>query len=167
MTDHRAAVQEVPEIISDLYALVSRLEGLFPGRLFTPDGHLVGSIGEVVAAHRYGLQLLPHSHQGHDALAPDGRYVEIKATQGRSVAIREKPDHLIVLHLSRAGEAMEIYNGPGEPVWSAAGAMQRNGQRPVSISKLRSLMAQVPEAARLPAVAPNISLKRPNQSLRD
>ena len=162
MTDSRHPVEKVPGLVGELYALVAQLESLFPGRRFTPDGHLVGSIGEVIAAHRYGLELLPHSAQGHDARSPSGALVEIKATQGSFVALREQPDHLIVLHLSKSGEALEVYNGPGATVWSVAGAMQRNGQRPVSLSKLRMLMAQVPEASRLPECAPNKSFK-PNR----
>ena len=159
MTDPRHPVEEVPGLVGQLYALVGQLEALFPGRRFTPDGHLVGSIGEVIAAHRYGLELLPHSAQGHDACSASGLLVEIKATQGSSVALRELPNHLIVLHLSKAGEATEVYNGPGAAVWDAAGAMQRNGQRPISLSKLRLLMAQVPEVLRLPQSGSNNSFK--------
>lgn len=159
MTDPRHPVEEVPGLVGQLYELVAQLEGLFPGRRFTPDGHLIGSIGEVIAAHRYGLELLPHSAQGHDARSASGTLVEIKATQGSSVALRERPNHLIVLHISKFGESSEIYNGPGAPVWEAAGAMQRNGQRPISLSKLRKLMAGVPEALRLPESAPTISSK--------
>ena len=149
MTEQRHPVEEVPGLVGRLYGLVAQLEALFPGRRFTPDGHLVGSIGEVIAAFRYGLELLPHSAQGHDARSTSGVFVEIKTTQGSSVALREQPNHLIVLHLSKLGEASEIYNGPGAPVWQAAGAMQRNGQRPISLSKLRKLMVRVPEALRL------------------
>ena len=146
MQDLPHPVDSVPGLVGQLYALVAQFEALFPGRRFTPDGHLVGSIGEVIAAHRYGLELLRHSAQGHDARSTSGALVEIKATQGNSVALREPPNHLIVLHLSKLGEASEVYNGPGATVWASAGAMQRNGQRPISLSKLRILMAQVPEA---------------------
>lgn len=144
MTDFAHPVDKVPGLVRQLYSIVQQLETLFPGRRFTPDGHLVGSIGEVVAAHRYFLELLPHSVQGHDARAPTGGLVEIKATQGKSVALREQPDHLLVLHLSPMGEATEIYNGPGSTVWAACGGMQRNGQRYISLSKLRALMTDVP-----------------------
>lgn len=150
MQEYPHPIDRVPGLVGRLYSLVAELEALFPGRRFTPDGHLVGSIGEVIAAHRYQLELLRHSAPGHDARSTSGILVEIKATQGSSVALREAPDHLIVLHLSKLGEASEVYNGPGAPVWSAAGAMQRNGQRPVSLSKLRALMVHVPEASRLP-----------------
>ncbi len=159
MTDPRHPIEEVPALVGQLYELVAQLERLFPGRRFTPDGHLVGSIGEVIAAHRYGLELLPHSAQGHDARSASGALVEIKATQGSSVALREQPNHLIVLHISKLGESSEVYNGPGAPVWEAAGAMQRNGQRPISLSKLRRLMEGIPEALRLPECAPNNSFK--------
>ncbi len=146
----RAPAEHVPELVRRLYSLVSEFEALFPGRKFTPDGHLVGSIGEVLAAHRYALSLHPASSEGHDGTAKDGRQVEIKATQGDTVALRAEPQHLIVLHLNKQGHASEVFNGPGALVWSNCGAMQKNGQRPVSLSKLRRLMLQVPENQRLP-----------------
>ena len=46
MTDLIHPVEKVPGLVGELYALVAQLEALFPGRRFTPDGHLVGSIGE-------------------------------------------------------------------------------------------------------------------------
>ena len=54
------------EIIREMYRLIGELEAMFPGRRFTPDGHTVGSIGEAIAAHFYGLQLLTASNKGHD-----------------------------------------------------------------------------------------------------
>lgn len=152
MTTTRFPVDAVPNLVTRLYEIVAELEQLFPGRRFTPDGHLVGSIGEVIAAHRYGLNLREHSTQGHDATTRDGSEVEIKATQGTSVALREEPHHLIVLHLDKAGNATEVYNGPGSTVWNTCGAMQRNGQRAITLTKLRMLMRDVPQGKRLPLV---------------
>jgi len=43
-------VESIPELVERLYAIVRRLEEKYPGRRFTPDGHLVGSLGEVIAA---------------------------------------------------------------------------------------------------------------------
>lgn len=139
-----SAIDRVPELVRRLYALVAEFESIFPGRAFTPDGHLVGSIGEVIAANQYGLKLHTASVETHDAVTPDGRQVQIKATQGKSAALRAEPDHLIVLHLNKEGEAQEIFNGPGAIVWGKCGAMQKNGQRTIALSKLRSLMQQVP-----------------------
>ena len=59
----------VAAIVGELYELVDRLEHLYPGRRFTLDGHLVGSIGEALAAEMYGLVLLPASAETHDATA--------------------------------------------------------------------------------------------------
>lgn len=52
-------------------------ERLFPGRHFTPDGHLVGSLGEVWAAHLSGMTLAPASNRGYDGTCPDGQQVQI------------------------------------------------------------------------------------------
>ncbi len=92
---------DVRELLGELYRIVHRLEALFPGRKFTPDGHLVRSISKVLAAHTFALDLLPGSFPNHDALAADGRKVQISFTQGtRSVALRVEPDRLIVLRLT-------------------------------------------------------------------
>jgi hypothetical protein len=147
------AAAEVPRLVGDLRAIVRRLEELFHDRRFTLDGHLLGSIGEVLAAHDYDLSLLPMSERCHDATAGGGTiHVQIKVTQGRVVALREEPDHLLVLRLTDSGGTEEIYNGPGRPVWEKAGRMQRNGQRPIGVAKLRTLMATVPPDRRLPRV---------------
>jgi hypothetical protein len=101
--------------------------------------------------HRYDLSLYSASSAVHDGSARDGRQVEVKATQGDTVALRAEPQHLIVLHLNNEGQATEVFNGPGSLVWSSCGAMQKNGQRPISLSRLRKLMGQVPASQRLPA----------------
>ncbi len=140
---NKKPIQEIPQLITELYALVSRLETLFPGRRFTPDGHLVGSIGEVLVAHAYDLELLPSSYEGHDAKAKDGRLVQIKATQVRSIGISSQPIHLLVIQIQRDGSFDEIYNGPGEIAWNASGNMQKNGQRPITLYRLKNLMKDI------------------------
>ncbi len=140
-------MKNVPALVKRLYKVVEEL-GKLPGakdRRFTPDGHLVGSLGEVIAAYEYGLELLPNSTPVHDAVAVDGTLVQIKMTQGKSVGLRENPDHLLVLSLSpTTGEHSEAFNGPGDIAWNLAGKMQSNGQRPVSLAKLKSAQKDVP-----------------------
>ena len=145
-------VAEVPTLVKQLYKIVHEFEQLFPSRRFTPDGHLVGSIGEVIAAHRYGLDLLPASTEDHDGKSPNGTLVQIKVTQGKYVALRAEPDHLIVLFLTPNGEVAEVFNGPGSIAWAACSPLQRNGQRPIRLSKLRTLMASVEPSTRLMCV---------------
>lgn len=146
------STDKIPELVRALYGIVGELEQLFPGRKFTPDGHLVGSIGEVVAAHLFGLTLLPASAETHDARAADGRLVQIKATQGRSIGIRSEPQHLLVLKLYRDGGTEVVFNGPGAVAWAQAGAMQKNGQRSISVAKLSRLMVDVAVTDQLPKV---------------
>ena|SRR5437899_1098478 len=140
---------QVPNLVRQLYAIVAELESLFPGRHFTLDGHIVGSIGEVLAAARYDLVLVPASSEGYDAKAQDGRFVEVKATQGDSVGLRSEPQHLIVLRILADGQAVEVYNGPGTLPWAQAGPLQSNGQRNISLGRLTKLMSGVPQASRL------------------
>jgi hypothetical protein len=148
--DAQHPIDQIPGIVERLYQLVAELERAFPGRPFTPDGHLVGSLGEVLASHHYNLDLLPCSSECHDARARDGRLVQVKATQGSSVALRSSPDHLLVLRLRRDGRIEEIYNGPGVLVWNRLGKPQKNGQRPIGVRALERLMIDVPEHERLP-----------------
>ena len=140
---------EVKALLDDLYTATARLEVLFPGRKFTPDGHLVGSIGEVIAAYMFDLELLPGSSLAHDAKAADGRRVEIKLTQGDAIAIRHRPEHLIALRRSK-GETVEVvFNGPGDLPWEAAGEIGSNGQRRLGIARVRTLDQGVLDEQRL------------------
>ena len=134
---------KIPQLIKRLYEIVAELESLFPGRKFTPDGHLVGSLGEVIAAHDYDLILLESSAKTHDA-RKGSKQIQIKATQGKSVAMYGEPEHLLVLKLLKDGTAEEIYNGPGKPAWEIAGKLQKNGQKSIPLSRLRVLMKAVP-----------------------
>ena len=129
--------------IKQLYKITNELEQTYPGRKFTVDGHLVGSIGEVIVAEHYGLSLLPNSTKTHDAVSKEGKQVQIKATQVKGIAISSEPDYLIVIRILSDGSWEEIYNGPGKAAWDNAGKMQKNGQRPISLSKLRNLMGSV------------------------
>ena len=129
--------------IRRLYTISQELEQEYPGRKFTPDGHLVGSIGEILVAEHYSLILLPNSAETHDAVAKDGRLVQIKATQTQRIAISSEPEHLIVIKISKNGDWEEVYNGPGTLAWNNAGKMQKNGQRPITLGRLKDLMKVV------------------------
>lgn len=129
----------LPPEVADIYRAVERLEAQYPGRKFTPDGHLVGSIGEVVAAEALGLELYGASFPGHDARDPEGRDVQIKLTGANSVSLYATCDRLIVMRIFDSEFAEIVYDGNGEPAWEAAGRMQKNGQRPIGLSKLRAI----------------------------
>src|SRR6478672_8345704 len=104
--DHSDRTARTGLLVERLHAVVEELEAMHPGRKFPLDGHLVGSIGEAAAEALFDIELVAASSAGHDAIAEDGRQVEIKATYGSSgVAVRQTSHTaaaaLIVLRLSR------------------------------------------------------------------
>jgi len=155
--------EEVPALIGDLLKTTQRLNLLFEGRPFTPDGHLVGSIGEIVAEYVYDLKLEPNSTPQVDARTKDGRSVQIKLTgaKGTSFSFRwstrmntKHADVLIALKLANNGFT-EIYNGPFPADLLEGRIDTSNGQISVAISKL-----SIRNPSFLPAVHPLANINR-------
>lgn len=151
MLDH----ERFQHSIKQLYSTVEELESMFLGRHFTPDGHMVGSIGECLVADVYGLNLMPASNKGYDAISTSGLQVEIKATQSNSVAFRSQPEHTIVIKILPNGTFEEIFNGPGNLVWQQfhGKSLPTNGQYQISLNKLKELNKLVGESPRIPRAA--------------
>ena len=49
----------------------------------------------------------------------------------------------------KTGVLKVVYNGPGAPVWNAAGKMQKNGARPIGVAKLCHLNLAVRDRDRI------------------
>lgn len=133
---------EAGQAIQEVFRLCQRLTEL-TGRPFSPDGHLVGSIGEVFAQGLLNLTLMPLSNDGYDAVDATGRKVEIKTTSRSAVSLSSsgtKAERLVVIAVDVRGEPEVAYDGPSEPAWEAAGRPQKNGQRRISLSTLRTLV---------------------------
>ncbi|ELM3718684.1 hypothetical protein RYR53_001730 [Aeromonas hydrophila] len=147
MIDHK----QFQRLVQQLYSTVEELEEMFPRRHFTPDGHMVGSIGECLVADAYGLELMNASNKGYDALSPSGLQVEIKATQAKSVAFRSQPEHTIAIKILPNGTFEEIFNGPGNLVWQQFDGkpLPSNGQYQISLNKLKELNKQVDKSQRI------------------
>ena len=141
-------------LVKQLYETVRELELMFPGRHFTPDGHMVGSLGECLVADAYGLELMTASNKGYDALSDAGLKVEIKATQSSSAAFRSEPEHAIVIKILPDGSFDEIYNGPDQVVWDQfrGKRIPSNGQFQISLNKLKKLNETVHENQRVPKI---------------
>ena len=133
---------KLPAQVAEIYRAIKALQEAYPGRRFTPDGHLVGSLGEVAAAEALNLKLYPMSHRKHDAFDDNGD-VQIKTTAGNTVSMYDTCQRLVVLQIISAEEAEIVYDGPGEPAWKNCGKAQKNGQRSISLAKLRRLDAQL------------------------
>ena len=122
--------------VQKMIEIVKELETEFPGRHFTLDGHLVGSIGEVMAAYYYGIELYTASTEIHDGEV-DGKKVQIKITQQDNIVIRYEPDYLIVLYLNKNGNIYEVYNGKGKIPWESSSKRDSNGNRHMRVNKLK------------------------------
>lgn len=146
--------QKFKRLVEQLYDAVNKLEAMFPGRHFTPDGHMLGSIGECLVADAYDLTLENASNKGFDAKTRDGMEVEIKATQAKSVAFRSEAQHAIVIKILPDGSFIEIYNGPGDIIWKQfyGKKLPKNGQYQISVSKLTQLNEAVDDSLRLLSV---------------
>lgn len=145
--------------VQSLIGIVSELESEFPGRHFTLDGHLVGSIGEVMAAYYYGIELYKASSERHDGIVDD-REVQIKITQQDDIVINAEPDYLLVLYLTRKGDVYEVYNGPGKEPWNSASKRDSHNNRHMRVNKLMELDAVVKDENRIIALNPIQKMRR-------
>ena len=152
----REKIEAIPEKVQKLIAIVNELEDDFPERHFTLDGHLVGSIGEVMAKYYYGVELAKPSEKLHDGKVEydtfDKRNVQIKITQQDNIVINGKPDYLIVMYLTKAGDVYEVYNGPGEKPWESASSKDSHNNRHMLVNKLMELDADVAPKDRIKVI---------------
>jgi hypothetical protein len=128
------------EFLGQIYSAVAGLEKMFPGRYFTPDGQMVGSIGEAIAESHYGINLYPPSHPVFDG-NKDGKEIQIRTTQGRSTYIKTAEGMFLALRLNPDGTFEEVYNADAHRVWHAVSHRKANrmGEIVVSLKQLRAL----------------------------
>ncbi|MDD2858150.1 MAG: hypothetical protein PHU75_05675 [Candidatus Nanopelagicales bacterium] len=129
---------ENTELVRQIFSACAELS-VRTGRPVSPDGHLVGSLGEVLAAERLGLTLMPPSNTSYDAVDEFGTRVEIKCTTRKSIALSgtdSTAQRLVVVKLAADGTASIVYDGPMSRALELAGRRQSNGQRALSLSKL-------------------------------
>ena len=137
-------MEQVPLLISDLLKTTGRLNAILKTRQFTPESHLVGSIGEVVAEFIYDLRL-ESSSMSPDAYTKGERAcsVEIKLVGKKSQRCKIRwplhsqstPEILLCLRMTAEGFSEE-YNGPF-PTELLEGKPDVSGFRSFALSKLR------------------------------
>lgn len=143
-------MEDTRELVRSLYKITAALKKLHPHRNFTPDGILVGSLGEVLAEHHYDLQPLNTGAHAHDCVK-NGINIQVKTTQRESIQIGHYCDYLIALKLKQDGTAEEVYNGPGGPVWDLVkdNPLPRNGLYSIRLNKLRKIMETAPTVGQI------------------
>lgn len=112
--------QEFKMKIATIYATANELGREFGIDTCTPDGHLLGAIGQIAAKIAFGLKFGSNESEHNATAIKDGKKVNVQVrSTGRGViALREEPEHLIALNISSSGELRLLYNGPGKYVWS-------------------------------------------------
>lgn len=144
----------VPVAIRQLLRVVGQLHAAYPNKRFTLDGRLVGDLGEVLVAEEYDLRLHEGLRKHHDAIASDGRQVQIKTTMQNALTFPadHTPDYYLGIKIHEDGKFDEIFNGPG----SVAGLAVRDWKHPktnlhsISINALRILNEAVKPEDRIP-----------------
>ena len=140
-----AAVKNVFDACRNLAVVSGKL------RPFTPDGRMVGDIGEVAATIFYQVSLHGIGRNHWDGIYGE-RHVQIKATSGKDTYLKEPPDEgfadglLMVFKINRdSGDCQLIYNGDIQRVWDylAYKKIDRTGAKQITLDRLRELQASV------------------------
>jgi len=155
MTDNQTPERiTVPEAIEQLLGIVEKLQKAFPSKRFTLDGRLMGDLGEVLAAAVYDVQLNPGLQKHHDAVARDGRKVQIKATMQESLTFPADhiPDYYLGIRIRPDGTFEEVFNGPGKSAWEAVKnrAPTKNNLHSIRVETLKRLSVLVAARDRIP-----------------
>ena len=133
--------------IKDLYALAEKLNSIFPEKPFTPDGRMVGDIGEAIASIEFGVVLDEKLQRHWDGYREDysgnKRKVQIKTTQKDETYLK-KPPHdgdLLVFQIFKNGDWKCCYNGGILPVWDSLSNKKPDstGAKFIKLSKLEEI----------------------------
>ena len=109
-----------------MYVAVNELRAAFPGRRFTPDGKMVGDIGEAIGKILYDLELYERSKKDWDGWWFDSegnrREVQVRATQCETTYIKKPPGRgtLLIFKIDSTadGAYRVVYNGDAESAWT-------------------------------------------------
>ena len=99
---------------------------------FTPDGRMVGDIGEVLAERFFCLRLEKDQKAGYDGIleTDDKTKVEIKITRKKAFQFRKITDRVIALSLGEGASEVEVvFNGPGKLLVDKAPGMKKLAKR--------------------------------------
>lgn len=140
-------LDKLKSAIVDLYLAVKKMNAAFPDKPFTPDGRMVGDIGEAIGAIKYGVILdkkLRKHWDGYriDAIE-DKREVQIKTTQKDETYLK-KPPHdgdLLVFRISENGDWECCYDGEIMKVWNSLSKQNADstGAKIIKLRKLKKL----------------------------
>lgn len=138
---------KLKDAIKDLYASVEKLQAAFPDRKFTPDGCMIGDIGEALAELKFGVTLDKKSKKhwdGHRIVSRgEERKAQVKATQKDDTYLKPPPHDgdLLVFKIFNNGDWEVVYDGPILKVWESLKDKKpdKNGAKIITLENLRKL----------------------------
>ena len=140
-------IDQLKEAIKDLYLSVDRLHDSFPRRQFTPDGRMIGDIGEAIASLEFNVIIDEKSKKHWDGYRIDSigkeRKVQVKTTQKDETYLKEPPGEgdLLVFKIYRNGIWKCCYDGPISRVWRALAEQKpdNTGAKLISLNRLKEI----------------------------
>lgn len=144
---------EFKKKISKIFEISNELGRAYNIDRCTPDGHLLGAIGQIAAKIAYGLAFGSEKDE-HNCTWSDGTKtinVQVRCTGRGNIALREEPEHLIALSIFENGSIRLLYNGPGNLVWEKI-QHQKNTQKYASAKILHTAHAAVAKRDELPLI---------------
>jgi hypothetical protein len=138
-------IKQFREAIKHLYLSVAKLQSAFPDKPFTPDGRMVGDIGEAIAALKYGVALDKKLRKHWDGYRIDSsgnkHEVQIKATQKDETYLKKPPHEgdLIVFKVFSTGKWECFYDGKIMRVWNSLADKKPDstGAKFIKLARLR------------------------------
>ena len=131
--------EQLKTVMHNLWDCVEQLKLEYPGRPFTIDGLLLGTLGEVYAAKHFNLKLNDNPiERGYDATDKEGRKYQIKTTQAArfNFKIPAKEMTLIFIKIDKEKlTTLTIYKVDGKHIWDAKNATRKY----VGVSLLENL----------------------------
>lgn len=138
-------ISQLKEAIKDLYSSVAKLQAAFPDKPFTPDGRMVGDIGEAIAALKFNVVLDKRLRRHWDGYRIDSsekkQEVQIKTTQKDETYLKKPPHkgYLIVFKVFSNGEWECCYDGKIMRVWNSLAKQKPDstGAKFIQLARLR------------------------------
>ena len=145
--------------IREMFEAQRGLQRVFPKRLFTPDGRMIGDIGEAIAEIDFQVTVDPKSRKHWDGRREDGCSgcpdVQVRATQKDETYVKESPDDgcLLVFRIFPDGSWECCYNGSTARVWRSLASRKADGTNAkfIKLDELRKLNKLVKDGERVAA----------------
>lgn len=129
--------------IREMFNAKNALNRAFPKKPFTPDGRMVGDIGEAIAEIYYQTTIDSKIRSNWDGVCENNscnyRDVQIKTTQKDETYLKKPPHegHLIVFKINPDGKWKCYYNGLISDVWNKMGGSGK--ERFIKLDKLSEI----------------------------